>query len=503
MSHSVPWLRRLGDPLDDGMNCSIRGMVELLTLCSLGQRNPLRESVRGLLDVELVLALLVPGEPAATVPLQERLVRYLAEVWWHDADNPTLHEDWMLSDPWWALMKHFVEFVDQLLADASLGDEPDASGLDVQFLVHVVLYAMKEFLDCCWPAEDVLEARKVHPDAAHCTETLLELLLTLVWDHKALDALNFQVPHFQAVERLLLAYHEALPDHKPQPLQDAVEECRKYFVPARDPLQASEAKEDEGAEHVAANIRVAFRTLRRAMCGRYYRPTPEDFLVMTDCVERHLENGRLGALLSHLRREGLPQQAQLGLLQLFTTMIRRAIDAVDQPGGRQALLDVQHRFHGYGAAECMADLVERPDDVVTEAAADFGIALLHGGPSALQDTLVAHFSTPRSRFFARLSALLRQHAAALRQPPVPTSGRSPPESPGSAFDAATFFERHADPNAPVEAAPDDASAAHPRPILRLLQLLCEGHHLRMQQLMWSQKAVQPIDMVKEVVDLLR
>lgn len=44
----------------------------------------------------------------------------------------------------------------------SFSEEPDESGLDVQFLMEVVVFGMQQFLECCWPTA-TLQSCKVHP----------------------------------------------------------------------------------------------------------------------------------------------------------------------------------------------------------------------------------------------------------------------------------------------------------------------------------------------------
>ena len=124
----------------------------------------------------------------------------------------------------------------------------------------------------------------------------------------------------------------------------------------------------------------------------------------------------------------------------------------------------------------MTKLVQNPSRLVVEHALQFGIALLHGGNTEIQDALLRHFETKHSNFFNQMVTLLRRYAVVLKQP-----------QPLSTLPLDTITSWSSTQGTPAQ------------PVLRLLQLLCEGHHLGMQNLVRSQKDTASFDMVNEVL----
>eukprot|EP00667_Euglena_gracilis_P000026 EG_transcript_26 len=490
MAHGGEIQQRLAEQMEAATERAACGMVELLTLACRGDRNPLRESACEILDLDAVLTMM--AQESVGFGLQGQLLRYLAEVWWDTeayADDPLPTQvDWMQNDLWWRVVENVGRFIElDLVREARTAPPPG----HLHMLVHGVLFALAEFFSACWRSDEVDTA---HPNATAEVRRLGGLLSGLVTNQAVAQRLQLQPAQFTALERFFQVVVKTAPRYVPLSVWDALEDCRRQgpIVPIDAPAEHAAGKEDS-----AEKLRTAFRVLQRDIGTAFFSHTVNDMQTVMDSVEQCIDDKLIGALVAFLGRPTVPKPIQLGLLGLFTTMIQRVITQAeeaatnDRTAARQMVIEIQERFLAQGAADCMVRLVERGDDHVTEKAAEFGIALLHGGNTAVQDTLLQLFKSHHSPFFLRLSSLLRGYAASLRQPPT-----RPNHFSHDAFAVPFALDGWSEVGGRLE------YIVPPRPILRLIQLLCEGHHLAMQQLMWSQKNLQPIDMVKEVVDLL-
>ena len=250
----------------------------------------------------------------------------------------------------------------------------------------------------------------------------------------------------------------------------------------------------------------------------------------------------LTALVAHLEDPELPEQVITGLLKVFTKLIRTAsipikkirqavtgspigwrrkedgfraqaseasqspASSLSSPTGElpepdkscEGLLDVdddgdeieltpnmvqmQNKLNKLGLTSCMVKLTERGDanSSIAHEAICFGIALLHGGNKMVQDSMLDFFLTNDESFFESMKDSITLAVDRLKQ------RRSEIE----------LFDEHSE--------PISRSIGSIGQVLRLLQLVCEGHHLRLQNYIRLQDDnLRSTNVVREVLVFLR
>ncbi|KAJ9465260.1 Ryanodine receptor [Diplonema papillatum] len=235
----------------------------------------------------------------------------------------------------------------------------------------------------------------------------------------------------------------------------------------------------------------------------------------------------LTALVSHLEDPDLPEQVITGLLKVFTRLITTAavplakiraaaltgrpleLDMLNEKGasdrerGSSGGSDVevthdfenidltmhhirmQNKLNKLGLTSCMVKLTERGNGGIAHEAICFGVALLHGGNRQVQDSMLDFFLTNDESFFESMKDNISIAVERLVQR---TRERDLFEEANTADARPLSF----------------TSLGSIGQVLRLLQLVCEGHHLRLQNYIRLQEDnLRSTNVVREVLLFLR
>jgi hypothetical protein len=199
-------------------------------------------------------------------------------------------------------------------------------------------------------------------------------------------------------------------------------------------------------------IIVAWMSVCRRLTAAFAAPTDAELAPLTALQSDGASPAVLVTTIHHLHHSQLTDPNTVSLLRSLTCLLTQASGRSDVE-----LTAVQNRLNALNATPLVSVLLERPSFVVVQHAVQFGIALLEGGNKAVQDGLLGYFSSHDEKFFVTMRRFLKSAELAIMR-----RGRM-----------GTFHGRLLDKHAAD-------STALTVSLLRLLQLLCEGHHLEFQ-----------------------
>eukprot|EP01064_Diplonema_japonicum_P011696 TRINITY_DN19132_c0_g1_i1.p1 TRINITY_DN19132_c0_g1~~TRINITY_DN19132_c0_g1_i1.p1 ORF type:complete len:2902 (+),score=722.22 TRINITY_DN19132_c0_g1_i1:105-8810(+) len=313
-------------------------------------------------------------------------------------------------------------------------------------------------------------------------------------------------PHV-GLERALMVNHN-FPDISP------LEECReklnvKEVSPA--PMKNSRAREECIIE--------SFYRIQDVLIDTFHEDVDALLMLLVlvrqemDAMDDSISNWEthsvplgphwLRALVNHLEDPDLPEQVITGLLKVFTKLIKTAHlplkkirDAVEKGELKQEIDDdddfsvtpnhikMQNKLNKLGLTSCMVKLTEIGHGGIAHEAICFGVALLQGGNNQVQNSMLYFFLNNDESFFESMK-----------------------DSIGVAVDKLVERSRKRDlfgessEHRAIAFAPSLGSIGK---VLRLLQLVCEGHHLRLQNYIRLQDDnLRSTNVVREVLLFLR
>jgi hypothetical protein len=152
--------------------------------------------------------------------------------------------------------------------------------------------------------------------------------------------------------------------------------------------------------------------------------------------------------IRHLRCSRLDDSVVVSLLASAKALLDKASEESEA-----TLVEAQERLNALHATPLISVLLERPSFVIVKHAVQMGISLLEGGNKKCQDTLLRYFSSHDEKFFLTFRKVLKE---------------------GELSVAHRLKTGHGALIVP------DSAASLVEDLLRLLQLLCEGHHFEFQ-----------------------
>ena len=212
----------------------------------------------------------------------------------------------------------------------------------------------------------------------------------------------------------------------------------------------------------------------------------------------------LVALVQHLEDPELPEQVIIGLLKVFTRLIVTAsipvktleeqdiLESTELPDltdGESSYVETQNHLNRLGLTNCMVKLTERGNNRIAHEAICFGVELLHGGNKQVQDSMLDFFLNNDESFFEGMKDCIKSAADKLLL-------RAREQE---------LFDPQVDQTKSISDLPPVApSLGSIGKVLRLLQLVCEGHHLRLQNYIRLQEDnLKNTNIVQEVLLFLR
>lgn len=201
----------------------------------------------------------------------------------------------------------------------------------------------------------------------------------------------------------------------------------------------------------------------------------------------------LAKLYGHLRQMELVPKTTVGLLRA----IRASLGEADQRG---TLEDLQSHYDRLGAMKVVTSLVDSADDAVLREALLFGIAILEGGNKSVQDNLLKYFEAYDERFFLSIREIIVAATTTAKQTNLHRQQQLLLVGSAASSNSSSSVVDILDDgglNGGIHA------FKHIKLVFRLLQLLCEGHHLGMQHYVREQRDnLHSINILKDVVTLM-
>ena len=185
----------------------------------------------------------------------------------------------------------------------------------------------------------------------------------------------------------------------------------------------------------------------------------------------------------------MPESVQVGVLRVLTHMIKLSQEEKEHSNDESRLCEMQHKMSDtskFCATTLIAALGKREDEVGCEAI-QFGIELLHGGNPTAQDSLLQYLYD-RGGLFPMISHSVQIASQKLKE-----------RQRGKVFLREQLFANPQEKRACETLLDREAEVIQVANLLRLLQLFCEGHHLRFQNYLRLQDHTsQSSNMVSEV-----
>ena len=473
--------------------CSV---VELLCTCCTESTAHL---AHGLVPLPWLLKILQETNGLEFTEEQGSLLRCLNEVWWtwRDADTKW----WARTESWWDLWWQVVDSVDQQVQEFSAQPLVARDDAFLQHVLNTVIPCLTVFFKSC--------------SSAGLNDFMDENRLAQV----------------RSIGSSLHEIYQPSPSPPPPPQQQTRQQgiskqqsdIRRDFV-----RSVSHLLDEEMLDCLASLDEVV-------ISEPYQRPSPvkkrrqNDLLTIlhtlqtqsvelypTDALDTQAEfdlkllglsyvnseadAALLETLMTKMTEKVMGAGVQIGLLSCFTGFLephRRSAVADNQ---QDPLRAAQLTMADSGATRMAAIVLQHPARQVFAAAIAFATNLFWGGNPGVQDALLQYLETDDSQAFLRvlsekvqlaLPTLLDWKAENLRARLL----NPPPKHPK----VLEFEEESQQPPATKKKEVEESTS-----VLRLLQLLCEGHHLPMQNFLRKQPhSANQVNVVDEVVRFLK
>eukprot|EP00760_Papus_ankaliazontas_P029805 PhM_4_TR4472/c0_g4_i1/m.50959/K04959/ITPR2; inositol 1,4,5-triphosphate receptor type 2 len=195
------------------------------------------------------------------------------------------------------------------------------------------------------------------------------------------------------------------------------------------------------------------------------------------------------SLVHHLENTELTDSVKVHLLNCFDSIVAEVVD-----GPSDKLEAVQCGINALGATKLITILLECESYEIVRSTLKFGISLLHGGNPECQDALLTYFTTHDEKFFSSLKHLMKkaetelhdaQNAATSTLASTQTSMQQQGLNSGQKLNSTNKLSASTGPASPKDTGGMLVHRSRKylflaQDMLRLLQLLCEGHHIRLQ-----------------------
>eukprot|EP00667_Euglena_gracilis_P000076 EG_transcript_76 len=480
LKHNSDFVMLLPDPdpsMSDELLQCIAAAVHLLGQCALGKNSTTESMVQNLFPLKAVLAVVSEMEHPIHVRYRMEYVFLLTEVWFvteeSEVSEGTENEyKWMVNENWWEAVEAFL----RLLSDFRDMTEDDPEFQDYRtFVFKGILPCFTSYLAFFW---DSAVAAELPPQVTTITNNVGILAAEYVLDQVHRDALSNE--DWTSLAQLLQTMNERnfACDGK---IPDSLDQLDSNL--SRSPPQSpavGQPRVHRGMEEMYA--------LRRPAAQEWDNSPVDNLANFIEIVAGQLkESGEEDELLQAMlqRLEGnmsLAEDSRIGLLVFLTGYVQRSDES--------ELFDCQVRMGNIGCLTVVTHLFEGNTEC-SGYAVELGKAVLHGGNEVLQDQLLADFQSHNEDFFVRISETFEAAIDILQE-----REREKAYIRDSVVSPRTISR--------VTMTRKEKMLVHVTSILRMLQLLCEGHHIRMQNYVRHQHDnLYSFNMVTEVACFLR
>uniref|UniRef100_A0A7S1IMD9 RyR/IP3R Homology associated domain-containing protein n=1 Tax=Eutreptiella gymnastica TaxID=73025 RepID=A0A7S1IMD9_9EUGL len=512
-NHLQTMLQNFDKRTNESLQLHTSSLVDLAALCCMGFNSTTEDPAQGMVPLGCALQVLAETEYSLPLDVQLPFITFLREVWWISETESASEEkaQWLARDEWWLVIKNFCRITSALNDDAW---DPEDGDLEthIVFIFDGIIPCMCDFLDMCWePGTTGSKRNDLINGVVEEVSKLLDTECGNVFPNVTYDQLQLYIRFIETSLRTKM--------YGNHPNGNRLNNLLKSTMV----LAAQKASDTEcgylgryssqgSSGHEATSERPHINKLARKvidpspekcikkalanvqqMCEqqRSENDVVDDLSSFTDTICAAIGNDRskeFRAMIQYMRRD-LPEDTRLGILEFFTCLIKKHRTNTEQ------LKAVQNELDVLGATSLMIYLVEQNDFVSTKAL-DFGIALLEGGNFQVQASSLECFWGESDYFFCNMHTRLHKTTVALR-----ARKREMQFLRGTMTNATTAQRTK------VRTAKNDMDIAER--ILRLLQLLCEGHNLEMQNYVRNQVSgrktgkTHTFNLVHEVVLFLR
>eukprot|EP00667_Euglena_gracilis_P000043 EG_transcript_43 len=489
LKHNSDFIMLLPDPCptmcDELLQCVSAG-VHLIGQCTWGKNSTTETMIQNLFPLEGVLAVI--SEPDEPIHVRYRLpyVILLTEVWFVTEENETgdgVQENeykWMVNQTWWETVETFVRVLAEF-RDMAV-DHPDF--VDYQtFVFQGLLPCFSSYLSFFWDGD---VAKELPVQVTTITTNLGSLAADYVLSktHSAL----WRAEHLDALRKL---FEQLLKNNFTceGQIEASCDELQRFML-----RQATDCLSFDDVEGMHQG-KMEVEALRVPASERWDSSPVDDLEYFTNIMTEQLEKSGEGedilrAIIERLKNNyQLSEASQVGLLVFLTQFVEQT------NGDEAALYDRQLLMGRIGALSVVTHLFESGAQSSTQAV-ELGKAVLSGGNTVLQDQMLTYFQSRDEDFFMRVSEEFETAIDALQE-----REREKSFLKESTLTART---RAAAERAMSGTKAKDKLLCHVTSILRLLQLLCEGHHQQMQNYVRHQHDnLYSFNMVTEIVAFLR
>jgi len=489
LKHNSDFIMMLPDPCpsmcDELLQC-VSGGVQLIGQCTWGKNSTTESMVQNLFPLDGVLTVISETDDPIHVRYRLPYVIMLTEVWFVTEENESgdgVQENeykWMVNETWWMTVETFVRILTEFRDMAPTS--PDFADYQT-FVFKGILPCFTSYLAFFWDGD---VANELPTQVTSVTVSFGSI--TAEYVIKEIHHEHWRTDDLEALRKLF----EVL--LKNNVTCDGQVELANSMLGLRLTRQMSEQLSPASEEPCPKD---EIEALKRPVGDLWDKSPVDDLPAFTALMTQELERSGAGedilrAILDRLKNNAnIADATRIGLLVFLTQYIQQCSDDEDALYERQCamgrigcLFVVTHLFESHSEASFYA--------------VELGQAVLHGGNTFLQDMLLTNFQSRDEGFFIKISEefaaaidLLREQErekAFLRDTSVSLATRT----------------RLAAERATTSGKAKEKMLTYVTSILRVLQLLCEGHHLQMQNYVRNQNDnLYSFNMVTEVVTFLR
>ena len=460
----------------------LQDIVGLVCACTVGHDAEAQALAQGLMPLLRVLKLLADVDGYfVLLEEQEALLRCLREVWWawhggNTVDDVQEMNWWNVTDSWWPIWWDVVRRLAKWMGGFVEAPAHEQTDRQLRFLLEAVAPCLTGFFDAC--GQTLLHAL-FDEDCVAVVRRVADGMVGIAT--KGPSGGRLSAPHVASVQAFLRCVRQVLD-------ADVVPDC------ALQTMDEGEGPRSATAAPAPSRLLLALHLLQTQSAAQF----PADTMDRTDDFDLTLLGVADDGAMNEMLLEKLMAQAtdgalslrvKVALIRLFTMCVNRH---KKRDAGTAALQKAQNQMAAVGAANLVALMLQDPAAEVVSATIAFATSLFWGGNPVVQDALLKYLETDETQAFLHaLSEKLQHSLASLRH-----------WKSEVAFVTASVPHFDAQVNQDLLLAKTDV--AESKEVLVFIQLLCEGHHLRLQNYLREQPGAPfRVNIVNDVVLLLK
>eukprot|EP00759_Apiculatamorpha_spiralis_P055449 PhF_6_TR7816/c0_g1_i1/m.11241 len=436
-------------------------IVDLMVYCCLGN-NGTRSTAQQLLPIEKIFAILLAPR-SSELPRVHQVVylRFFGSIYLsHDETQTKLEtQRWKktmtTSEEWWMLCEHFLKDLREF--QMSAGDAVAVEYIGGGVLPCLTMYFENNF---CPSFITRSEAHSLIP------KTIVKLMEVCEAYKEDLHKVSSQYRHLVQLLHNLCCHDLAQDLHFTR--ANNLREILNYLHDH--PHEQNQPKR----QNILVATREKLKELFSSLTVEEVSPLVEAFKMAH--LQKSKQQTLAQKLVNHLRKQDFDKTTMIGILASLKYSLSSTPD--------EERYKAQQDYELIGLMSVVTTLLESNHDRVIETALELGIAMLDGGNLAVQTSLLNYFATNDEKFFISVRKFIHEavvelkHFNSTKQQWISSrsNGKSGGDAPRLKFIA---------------------------PIFRLLQLMCEGHNLDMQNYIRNQQDnLHSVNVLKDIMSFV-